>query len=89
MTYNDPESLGVIRRHLTKLVAGVNHDPDLPLEDKVRAVRGGLLIMGQTWDPVEGPLWSEMIEHLEAGHELTDEYLIDWRHRYRMALGIG
>ena len=89
---SDPESIEAvakIRDYIVQLVQGLNFIPDLPMAQKVRAVREAVALQGHSWDPDEGILWSEMIEHVEAGEPLSDAYLIDWRHGYRVGIGIG
>lgn len=82
-----PTQLAMARTMINRLVGGI--ESIATMDDKVMAIREGLLLMGIPWDPDEGRFWTELIEHVQDGGELTDAYLVDWRRRYQDGLGIG
>lgn len=88
-----PERLAKVRAMIERFVVGIIYMEKtagpISLDEKVDSVRIGLEMMNVPWDPTERPLWAEIIEYAEGGGELTDDYLIDWRRRYRKVLGNG
>lgn len=82
-----PIKLAIVRTMIKRLLRGIDDRADM--DGKIESIKLGMRIMGQTWDPAEGPLWVDLIEYVENGGQLTDDYLITWRRRYRSVLGIG
>jgi hypothetical protein len=87
-----PEKLAQVRHMVERFIMGIiymeQHTRPMLMDEKIEAIRVSLEMMGQTWDPAEGPLWGDLIQYATDGNELTDEYLLSWRNRYRVALGI-